>query len=73
MSALVLVAALAACTSPEAKRTRASGPGADIGNRAGEVMMHEGSLPFAGTPVQVPGSAAPVETATHAHRLSTRR
>lgn len=38
------------CTSPEATRMRAGGPGADPGNRTATVRMHEGSDPFHGTP-----------------------
>lgn len=38
---VALVLLLAAC-SPEATRTRGSGPGADIGNRATEVQLHPG-------------------------------
>jgi hypothetical protein len=48
--ALALGAALAACTSPEATRTRAGGPGGDTGNRRAEVQMHEGSRPYWSTP-----------------------
>ena len=34
------------CASPETTRTRGGGPGADVGNRAKVVQMHEGSRPF---------------------------
>jgi hypothetical protein len=53
--ALVAVAraALVACTSPEATRQRAGGPGADVGNH-GRVELHEGAKPYAGTPVVMP-------------------
>ena len=49
--ALVL---LAGCTSPEADRVRGGGPGADVGNRGDPVSMHEGSKPYAGTPILIP-------------------
>lgn len=45
-----LAIGLAACTSPEATRTRAGGPGGDTGNRAPVVQMHEGSEPYWRTP-----------------------
>jgi len=48
--ALLLAAGLAACTSPEATRVRAGGPGGDTGNRARVVEMHEGAEPFWRTP-----------------------
>ena len=70
--ALVAVAALAlaACTSPEATRLRAGGPGADVGNRQPEVAMHHGSDPYWKTP-RIPGIAGPpLEPARHADRLS---
>jgi hypothetical protein len=50
---LAALAALAACTSPEATRQRAGGSGADVGNR-GRVELHEGSRPYAGTPTVLP-------------------
>ena len=43
-----LVAALAACASPEATRARGGGLGADVGNRDAVVEMHEGSVPYYG-------------------------
>jgi hypothetical protein len=46
--ALALVAALGACTSPEATRARAGGPGGDTGNHGHVVEMHEGSQPYWG-------------------------
>ena len=60
---------LAACTSPEATRMRAGGPGADVGNRSAVVRLHEGADPFWKTPrigVQSPS----LEPARHADRLS---
>jgi len=50
---LFALAALAACTSPEATRQRGGGPGADIGNK-GRVELHAGADPYAKTPVVVP-------------------
>jgi hypothetical protein len=50
--ALLALTALAACTSPEATRQRAGGPGADVGNR-GAVELHAGADPYAKTPVVV--------------------
>jgi hypothetical protein len=50
---VIALAALAACTSPEATRQRAGGPGADVGNRGG-IELHAGANPYAGTPVVMP-------------------
>jgi hypothetical protein len=47
---LVLAGLCLACTSPEATRTRAGGPGADVGNRGEIVSMHDGSDPYWRTP-----------------------
>jgi hypothetical protein len=47
LAALVAAALLVAC-SPEASRTRGSGPGADVGN-------HSVSLPQPSTPPALPG------------------
>jgi hypothetical protein len=47
---LLAVVGVVACTSPEATRMRAGGPGADVGNRGQVVEMHEGSDPFWRTP-----------------------
>lgn len=60
----VLLAGFAAgCMSPEATRTRAGGPGADVGNTARPVEMHAGSRPYHGTPNLLPvgsnGAASP--------------
>ena len=53
------LAALTACTSPEATRQRAGGPGADVGNHGG-IELHAGANPYAKTPVVMPlaGSTA---------------
>jgi hypothetical protein len=48
----------AACTSPEATRARAGGPGADVGNH-GEIELHAGADPYYGTPKAL---AAPRDT-----------
>jgi hypothetical protein len=70
LCALVCVLALGACTSPEAERTRGSGPGADIGNRNAPVLMHEGALPYHGTPTRIPAEGPGLEGAQQAHALS---
>ena len=55
-----MLLALAACTSPEATRQRAGGPGADVGNH-GEIELHAGANPYYRTPVAMPvPSGAPV-------------
>lgn len=41
---------LLGCDSPEVKRTRGGGPGADLGHRGQTVEMHAGSKPYHGTP-----------------------
>lgn len=53
MLAVLAVLALAGCTSPEATRQRAGGPGADVGNRAG-IELHAGARPYANTPIVMP-------------------
>ena len=74
--ALITVAALvfylAACASPETTRTRGGGPGADVGNRAKVVEMHEGSRPFWKTPQLIPSKHPPLEPANQADELSRR-
>ena len=68
---LALGAAVAACNSPEARRVREGGPGADPGNRRGMVQMHEGANPYYKTPERIPGRIqAPTTTARQADRLS---
>ena len=70
---LVLAAAalaLTACTSPEATRLRAGGPGADVGNRDAVLKMHEGSVPFWQTPQVADIRAPSLEEARQADRLS---
>ena len=67
------VLAAAACSSPEAERTRGGGPGADVGNRGNPVVMHAGSQPYAGTPKLIPAESPPVEPAMQAQQLSRAR
>ncbi len=43
-----------ACTSPEARRTRGGGPGADSGNRDAVVKLHENTQPYYQTPCLKP-------------------
>ena len=62
--------ALTACDSPEATRTRGSGPGADVGNHDKVVEMHEGSRPFWETPQIIESKHAPIEAARQADELS---
>jgi hypothetical protein len=72
--ALITVAALvfylAACASPETTRTRGGGPGADVGNRAKFVQMHEGSKPFERTPKIISTKNPPLGPASQADQLS---
>ena len=63
---------LAACSSPEANRTRGGGPGADVGNRSDVVEMHEGSHPFYETPILIPAKHPPLAPASQAADLSDR-
>jgi hypothetical protein len=51
-------------------RVRAGGPGADVGNRAPIVHMHEGSDPFWKTPLIIPTQGSSVDAARQADRLS---
>jgi hypothetical protein len=63
---------LAACSSPEATRQRAGGPGADVGNRRSEVLMHEGAHPYWNTPRVEGITGPPLDPARQASRLSER-
>ena len=56
-SCVLLAVTLMGCGSPEATRTRGSGPGADVGNRGPIVYMHEGSQPYFATPRTLPPRA----------------
>jgi hypothetical protein len=66
MTAVVLLG----CASPESRRTRGGGPGADVGNRDDVVLMHEGSKPYAGTPRIRDITGPSLEPSEQAHRLS---
>ena len=61
---------LIGCASPETARTRGSGPGADVGNRARVVEMHEGSQPFFKTPKLIPAKHPSLDPANQADTLS---
>jgi hypothetical protein len=54
---LLLLAAVAlaagACASPETRRVRSGGPGADSGNHRAVVQLHEGADPYYGTPKRI--------------------
>ncbi|MBA2683634.1 MAG: hypothetical protein H0U66_03980 [Gemmatimonadaceae bacterium] len=56
---VVVVGVLAACTSPEAKRARGGGAGADIGNRSDSLRLHYGSSMYAKTPCLLPKPQCP--------------
>ena len=68
--ALVGAALAAGCGSPEANRTRGSESGGDPGNRPSQVMMHEGSQQYYGTPVLIPAEAPSLAPADHARSIS---
>jgi hypothetical protein len=63
---------LIGCASPETKRMRGGGPGADLGNRTKFVQMHEGSKPFEKTPTIIPTKHPPLAPASQANDLSRR-
>jgi hypothetical protein len=42
---------LAGCSPPESERARGGGPGADPGNRGGDLVIHERRSPDDETPV----------------------
>ena len=67
---LLVMAAAAGCDSPEAHRSRAGGPGADVGNRPENVRMHEGSEQFWKTPRRSPGGHPPLESSEQARQVS---
>ena len=67
---LVVLCALAACTSPETGRSRGGGPGADVGNRTKFMRMHEGSDPFYKTPTLIRSQPPPLASARQADKLS---
>jgi hypothetical protein len=62
---------LVGCTSPESKRTRGGGPGADVGNRPAIVKMHEGSRPFWNTPDRIGLQHPPLDPARQAQQIAT--
>ena len=61
---------LIGCASPETKRMRGGGSGADMGNRAKFVQMHEGSIPFENTPKIIPTKHPSLAPASQANDLS---
>lgn len=66
-----LCATASACSSPEARRTRGGGAGADIGNRPEKVKMHQGSQQFWRTPDRIGDvQHPPLEPARQAQQLS---
>ena len=67
---IALLCFLAGCASPETTRTRGGGPGADVGNRAKFVQMHEGSKPFERTPKIISTKHPPLAPASQADQLS---
>ena len=67
---LVVLCALAACTSPETGRQRGGGPGADVGNRTKFARMHEGADPFYKTPKLIRSQSPPLASARQADTLS---
>lgn len=60
---VLLAGFVTGCASPEATRTRAGGPGADVGNTATPVELHAGARPYHATPNVLPvvrdGTASP--------------
>ena len=50
----VAALAVAACASPESRRARGGGPGADVRNRDPVVQMHAGSRMYYETPCLLP-------------------
>jgi hypothetical protein len=67
LALLLPLLAAAACTSPEARRERGGGPGADPGNRSPIVQIHEGAEPYHDTPcrmtdVECPDLTTPLGT-----------
>lgn len=69
---LAACSAGAACSSPEAARTRGGGSGSDVGNRPGTVKMHEGSRQFWKTPQRLEFAHAPIEPSQQAREMSRR-
>jgi len=69
---VALLLGLSGCGSPETRRTRGGGPGADVGNRTATVRMHEGARPFDRTPKIIVSEPPPLAPASHADQLSRR-
>jgi len=70
---IIITAVLAAgCKSPEVRRTRGGGPGADMGNRGSIVRMHEGASPFEKTPKIIGAKHPPLESARQASQYDRR-
>lgn len=67
---LMIACVMSGCASPEARRTRGGGPGADVGNRPEVVRMHLGSDPFWKTPDVIGKEHPPLDPARQAQRLS---
>jgi hypothetical protein len=67
---LIACALVAGCDSPEAKRTRGGGAGADVRNRRPDVKMHEGSNQYWRTPERISFEHPPLEPARQAQQLS---
>jgi uncharacterized protein YceK len=67
---LIVCVVLAGCASPETRRSRGAGPGADVGNRRATVKMHEGSEPFWKTPDRIDVKHPALEPARQANDLS---
>jgi|GEM_PF-3396393 len=64
---------LGACSSPEATRMRAGGPGADVGNVRPVVELHGGARPYHDTPRLIePHGLQDVSAARHADRAPER-
>jgi hypothetical protein len=62
---------LIGCNSPETRRSRGGGAGADVGNRGtATVRMHEGSDPYAKTPKIIRAQNPSLAGARQADRLS---
>ena len=61
---------MAGCSSPEARRQRGGGPGADPGNRPPVAVMHEGSQPYWQTPVRIPANGPSLAPSEQARQLS---
>jgi hypothetical protein len=55
---------LLGCQSPEVKRSRGGGPGADLGYRGETVEMHAGSEPYYRTPQLIGTRVATAEGET---------